>query len=71
MYLNCGHIDPIRPFGWPLIVKEYGCDAVDGYHKQAAYYSYCRDCYVKALLDYPELIIINEWEVDEYLHGKA
>lgn len=66
IYLNCGHTDSIRPFGWPLTVKEYGCGVVDGYHKQVAHYSYCRDCYVQALLSYPELLILNDYEVEKY-----
>ena len=78
IYQSCGHEDYIRPVaGWPLKVKGEDCDAVDGLFPCIHYYHYCLKCYIEALEQYPELIIFNEWEQQEYfdewdnLNGKT
>lgn len=60
--LSCGHTDQVRPFGWPITLKDD-----DGFGRAVSYSNFCLDCYKKALEEYPEDIFINEWEIDEYL----
>lgn len=67
VYLTCGHTDSIRPIsGWPLKVKGETCDAVEGFVRCIEYHHYCLKCYIDALTRYPEDIIFDPWEEDEY-----
>lgn len=66
VFHSCGHEDRYRPVsGWPLAVKAETC-TVDGFTKCVEYSTVCRDCYIKWVTKYPEDIIFDPWEVDEY-----
>lgn len=64
--LDCGHECKIRPFGFPFMLKTEECDAVDGFVKAVSYHSWCRDCFVDALMRYPDQMMFEEYEADEY-----
>lgn len=66
VYHSCGHTDEYRPVsGWPLATKGETCSE-DGYTKCIEYGTVCRDCYIMWITKYPNSIIFDDWEKDEY-----
>jgi len=68
VYLSCGHEDTYRPIsGWPLTVKDYDTFSDGSYGKCITNSNVCLDCYIKYIGTYPENVILEPWEEQDYL----
>jgi hypothetical protein len=69
--MSCGHQCYVRPvFGFPVILKSEGIDIeAKGVCREVIYSTYCWECYKTLVCDYPEDMLFDEHEVEEYLNG--
>ena len=71
VFFSCGHEDKIRPVsGWPLVTYGYDTFSDGSYDKVINHRTVCHSCYLHAVQDYPEFIIFDDWEEDEWF-GKT
>ena len=69
VFHSCGHEDKYRPIsGWPITLKGETCDSVDGYVKCVEYMTVCHTCYLKYVTYYPDDILFNDWEHEQYFN---
>ena len=68
VFHSCGHKDKYRPVqGWPLILKAYSCGRSD---KAVEYSTVCHPCYLRYVGTYPTGILIDTYEIEDYLSEK-
>lgn len=67
---SCGHEDKYRPIaGWPLTTKDY--DTFEGdLEKSITYRHVCLDCYLKYIGTYPECVVFDEAEENEWFSSE-
>jgi hypothetical protein len=69
IFLSCGHEDFYRPIsGWPLKIKDYDTFDDGQYGKCITYHTLCKDCYVDYIEKFPETVIFDPWEEEEWFN---
>jgi len=71
IFMSCGHQCFVRPnSGWPVVLRAEGFDIETGEPCKETYHgTYCWECYKTLVCDYPEDMILSEWEEEEYFNG--
>jgi hypothetical protein len=68
---SCGHEDKYRPTsGWRVMTKDYDTFDDGSFGKCITYSNLCLDCYIKCIGTYPEQVIFDSWEEDEWLNSE-
>lgn len=67
IYHSCGHEDFHRPVsGWPLVTKDYDTLSDGTYGKVITNSTVCIYCYLGYVKKYPETVVFDDWEKEEW-----